>query len=91
MQDRPLTGTRVVVFGASGNVGHGAALDFERAGARALAPTRSKEERPDHLFVSLGPWWQEGVLAGQVLGQAAVELATGRRRSEVGRLPPERA
>ncbi len=36
-----LTGARVLVFGATGNVGYGAALAFLDAGARVIAPTRS--------------------------------------------------
>lgn len=95
---------QVVVFGATGNVGHGAAEAFAEAGATVIAPTRNAEgasaiERTfagrgkvvpvigdishpdeasklhakilenhapvDHVFVALGPWWQEGALAGQ--------------------------
>lgn len=96
-----LSGQRVVVFGATGNVGHGAAAAFLAAGATVLAPTRDagsastlaqrfgdglvpvvgdisdpvdaprlaaalRDEGPlDHVFASLGPWWQGGALAGQ--------------------------
>lgn len=95
-------GSRVVVFGATGNVGYGAATAFLEAGAKVLAPTRGEDgagrlreafaERDlspvvgdvsdpdgavslrdalvahgpiDHVFASLGPWWQGGFLAGQ--------------------------
>ncbi len=92
-----------LVFGATGNVGHGAALGLLGQGLRVLAPTRSeagaeqlrstfagRELHPvigdvsdpeaalrlrdqiqrdygplDHVFVSLGPWWQGGSVSGQ--------------------------
>ncbi len=97
-----LEGKRVVVFGASGNVGHGAAHAMLDAGARVVAPTRTEggaraleetfsgrafeavvgdisdpQRAPelaervaaggaiDHVFVSLGPWWQGGRVADQ--------------------------
>ena len=97
-------GQRSVVFGATGNVGWGAAKAFLRAGAEVLLPTRSSEgaqrlqeelsaegqvkalvvdvsepggadtltrevERrfgaPDHVFASMGPWWQKGPIIEQ--------------------------
>lgn len=92
-----------LVLGATGNVGHGAALAFLEQGLRVVAPTRSasgaaqlratfegQDLHPvvgdvsdpddvarvrdhvrdqhgplDHAFVSLGPWWQGGAVAGQ--------------------------
>jgi len=98
-----LNGKTAVVFGATGNVGHGAAEGFVAAGAKVVAPSRTAEganqlERTfagrslapivgdisdpddakrlhetilerhapvDHVFVALGPWWQEGSVSGQ--------------------------
>lgn len=97
-----LTGQRVLVLGATGNVGHGAAIAMLDAGATVLAPTRTARGaealattfagRPlqplvgdisdpigaaqladaiasagpvDHVFASLGPWWQGGRIADQ--------------------------
>lgn len=95
-----VAGSTAVVFGATGNVGHGVAHALLEAGARVLAPTRTEagaaalraafagitpvigdvsdadgatalaarliEQGPiDHVFVSLGPWWQGGPVAGQ--------------------------
>jgi len=94
--------SKVVVFGATGNVGYGAAMAFLEAGAEVLAPTRNDAgaarlraafgEAPltpwvgdvsdpdgalqlrdaiaawgpiDHVFASIGPWWQGGALSGQ--------------------------
>lgn len=102
--EQTMDGKQVVVFGATGNVGHGATEAFAAAGATVIAPTRNAEgakqiertfegrgkvvpvigdiSRPesaaklhaeileahepiDHVFVALGPWWQEGSVAGQ--------------------------
>mgnify|MGYP001037213572 CR=1 FL=1 len=38
---KTMDGKHVVVFGATGNVGHGAAEAFAEAGATVIAPTRT--------------------------------------------------